>query len=90
MVEVIIKGDMSLFKYWYKLPESTSQKFVYETGLFIKRKNEEGFVEILEKGFKKTVKELFSQDKKIMEMINENKWTAKDIDKIVIAYNGME
>jgi len=90
MVEVIIKGDMSLYKYWYKLPESSPQKFVYETGLFIKRKNEEGFVEILEKGFKKTVKELFSQDTKIIEMINQNKWTAKDIDKIVIAYNGME
>ena len=89
----LVKTSISLwfiYKYWYELPESSPQKFVYNTGLFIKRKNEEGFVEIQEKGFKKTVKELFSEDIKIMEMIKENKWTNKDIEKIVIAYNGME
>jgi len=90
MVEVLISGDMNLYKYWYKLPESSPQKFVYETGLFIKRSKEDGFVEVLEKGFKKTMKEYFNQDTQIIEMIKEKNWTAKDIDKIVVAYNSLE
>jgi len=90
MAEAIISGDMCLYKYWFPAPESTPQKFVYETGLFVKRKNEEGFIEIFEKGFKKQMKEVFKGDTQIIEMINEKNWTAKDIDKIVIAYNGLE
>ena len=90
MAEAIISGDMSLYKYWFPAPVSTPQKFVYESGLFVKRKNEEGFTEIFEKGFKKQMKEVFKGDTQIIEMINEKNWTAKDIDKIVIAYNSLE
>jgi hypothetical protein len=90
LVEILIDGDMNLYKYWFKMPESSPQKFVYETGLFIKKKNENGYFEVLEKGFKKTMKEVFNQDTQIIEMIKEKNWTAKDIDKIVIAYNSLE
>lgn len=94
LMQKVIEGDIILYKAWFKTELSTPQKFDYEVYFFLTKKDQENFVEIAEKtndkNFRKSMKELFQGDKQILDLIKENNWTVKDLDKIVTAYNDLE
>lgn len=91
MMERIIGGDALMYKVWFKDEmNSSSQKIAYEEVIFIRRKEESQYTEVVEKGFKKTMKEFFAGDEKILELIKTNNWGISDLDKIITAYNNMQ
>ena len=83
----VIKGDISLYYGWFQTLESTPQKFVYEKGIFLKKADQDGYFEIVDKKFEKTMSSYFKGDDDIIKLIKDNKYQAKDIEKIVAAYN---
>ncbi len=82
-----ITGDLCLYYAWFPLMESTPQKYVYEKAIFLKKKDQPGYIEVLEKKFQKNMALYFKGDEDIVQLIKDNKYEAKDIEKIVIAYN---
>ncbi|MBX7203287.1 MAG: hypothetical protein K1X77_09465 [Bacteroidia bacterium] len=90
MMQKVIDGDALLYKAWFVDDKSTNQKFSYEEVTFIKKKTDTQFTEVMEKGFKKTMKEFFAGDGQILELIKNNNWGVKDLEKIVTAYNELE
>jgi hypothetical protein len=90
MMQKVIDGDALLYKAWFVDDKSTNQKFSYEEVTFIKKKTDTQFTEVMEKGFKKTMKEFFAGDGQILELIKNNNWGVKDFEKIVTAYNELE
>jgi hypothetical protein len=82
-----ITGDLCLFYAWFPLMESTPQKYVYEKAIFLKKKDQTAYIEVLEKKFQKNMALYFKGDEDIVQLIKDNKYEAKDIEKIVIAYN---
>jgi hypothetical protein len=89
-MERVISGDITMYRGLFKSAESTPQKFIYEQSIILKRKNSNVFYEVFEKGFKKDINSYFKGDDDIIQMIKENGWTSKDIEKIVMAYNAKE
>jgi hypothetical protein len=86
-MQQIILGDISLYYGWFPTAETTPQKFFYEKGIFLKRKEQEGYFEVLEKKFQKSMATYFKGDDDIVKLIKDNDYEAKDIEKIVTAYN---
>jgi hypothetical protein len=86
-MQKVITGDLCLYYGWFPLMESTPQKYVYEKAIFLKKKDQTGFIEVLEKKFQKNMALYFKGDEDIVQLIKDNKYEAKDIEKIVTAYN---
>ena len=82
-----ITGDLCLYYGWFPLMESTPQKYVYEKAIFLKKKDQPQYIEVLEKKFQKNMALYFKGDEDIIQLIKDNKYEAKDIEKIVTAYN---
>ncbi len=82
-----ITGDLCLYYGWFPLMESTPQKYVYERAIFLKKKDQTGYIEVMEKKFQKNMALYFKGDEDIVQLIKDNKYEAKDIEKIVSAYN---
>jgi len=89
-MERVLTGDITMYRGLFKSAESTPQKFIYEESVLLKRKNRGDIYEVFEKGFKKDINSYFKGDDDIIQMIKDNGWTSKDIDKIVMAYNAKE
>jgi len=89
-LERVITGDISMYRGAFKTPESTPQKFVYEQSIILKKRESNVFYEVFEKGFKKDINSYFKGDDDIIQLIKDNNWTSKDIEKIVVAYNEKE
>lgn len=90
LMQKIIDGDVKMYKAWFIDNNSTSQKYSYEEVTFIKKKEDTQFTEVMEKGFKKIMKEFFAGDEQILQLIKTNNWGLSDLDKIVTAYNDLE
>ena len=90
VMERVITGDLSLYRCWFKLEDSTPQKINYEVGMFLKKKDAEEYFEVLDKKFQKEMAAFFKGDDDIIKLIKENNYTSKDLDKIVQAYNSKE
>ena len=86
-MERVINGDIILYKGAFKTEASTPQKLTYEMAYFLKKKVSAEYVEVLEKKFLKEMAAYFKGDEDIVQMIKDNNWGIKDIEKIVAAYN---
>ncbi len=86
-MQQVIVGDISLYYGYFPTMEATPQKFIYEKGIFLKKKDQEGYFEVLDKKFQKTMSTYFKGDDDIIKLIKDNDYQAKDIEKIVAAYN---
>jgi hypothetical protein len=86
-MQKVITGDLCLYYGWFPLMESTPQKYVYEKAIFLKKKDQTAYTEVLEKKFQKNMALYFKGDEDIVQLIKDNKYEAKDIEKIVSAYN---
>lgn len=86
-MQKVISGDLCLYYGWFPLIESTPQKYVYEKGIFLKKKDQTAYIEVVEKKFQKNMASYFKGDEDIVLLIKDNKYEAKDIEKIVTAYN---
>jgi hypothetical protein len=87
IMERVVSGDLTLYRCWFKTEESTPQKMTYEVGMFLKKKENTEFYEVMDKKFQKEMAAFFKGDEDIVKMIKDNNYTAKDLDKIVMAYN---
>ena len=87
LMERIIKGDINLYRAWFQANGSTPQKMIYEEGLFLRKKDSTEYTEVLEKRFVKDMAAYFKGDEDIIQMMKDNNWGLKDIEKIVAAYN---
>lgn len=90
IMERVVGGDLSLYRCWFKTMDSTPQKMTYEVGMFLKKKDNPEFYEVMDKKFQKEMAAYFKGDEAIVKMIKEKEYTIKDIDKIVQAYNELE
>ena len=90
LMERVITGDIILYRTWYALETNTPQKMTYEVGLLLKKKDSEDYTEVFEKRFVKDMAMYFKGDEDIVQMIKDNNWGIKDIEKIVVAYNAKE
>lgn len=90
IMERVVGGDLNLYRCWFKTMDSTPQKMTYEVGMFLKKKDNPEFYEVMDKKFQKEMAAYFKGDEDIVRMIKEKEYTIKDIDKIVQAYNAKE
>lgn len=90
IMERVVGGDLNLYRCWFKTMDSTPQKMTYEVGMFLKKKDNPEFYEVMDKKFQKEMAAYFKGDEAIVKMIKEKEYTIKDIDKIVQAYNELE
>jgi hypothetical protein len=83
----MISGELNLYKAWFKKPESTPSNFSYEVAIFLNKKEEKQFIEVMDGGFEKQMKKYFKDNKDFAVQIKENGWGISDIEKIVASYN---
>ncbi len=86
-MQTVITGDITLYYGWFQTLDSTPQKLVYEKGIFLKKKDQEGYFEVLDKKFQKSMAAYFKGDDDIIKLIKDKDYQAKDIEKIIQAYN---
>lgn len=90
MMQRVIAGDLYMFKAWFKAPDFTPQKPNYEEAVFLRKKDSSEYFEVYPKNFYKQMKSYFRGDEDIVELVKENNYELKDLEKIVVAYNEKE
>ncbi|MFN4122657.1 MAG: hypothetical protein ACK4GL_05050 [Flavobacteriales bacterium] len=87
LMQRVIAGDIYMYRAWFKTPDSSPTKLKYEETIFLRKKGSDDFVEVVPKNFFKQMKSYFKGDEDIVQMIKENNYEIKDLEKIVQAYN---
>jgi len=83
----LITGELNLYKAWFKKVDSTPSNFSYEVAIFLNKKEQKEFIEVMDGGFDKQMKKYFKENKDFVVQIKENGWGVTDIEKIVASYN---
>jgi hypothetical protein len=90
LMQRVVAGDIYMFKAWFKTPDSTPTKPKYEETVFLRKKDSNEYVEVYAKNFFKQMKSYFKGDEDIVQLVKENNYEIKDLEKVIQAYNDKE